>query len=68
MTQFGSVSCVGANRSMFRGRAIDKGRVAVAAPLQLGLPLSGQCGTFFCGVICGIQFTITLLFIWLLVQ
>ena len=28
---------VGAKASMFRGRAIDKGRIAVSAPLALGV-------------------------------
>ena len=64
------ISCGGGNfaHRMFRGRAVDKGRTAVASPLQLGFPVYNSCGIFLCGVICGIQFTISVLFLWLIVQ
>ena len=68
MSQFGSVSCVGSSCS-HRGRSVEKGRVAIAAPLALGArPVHLPCGTFCCGVLCGIQFTISVLFVWLLPQ
>ena len=61
---------VGANALMFRGRAIDKGRTAVSAPLALGVTVqfSHRCGIFICGFLCGIQVTILILFAWLIFQ
>ena len=52
-----------------RGRALDKGRVAIGAPLSLGVHrLDISCPTFCCGFLCGFQFAVSVIFIWLLLQ
>ena len=64
------VSIVGEqNALMFRGRSVDKGRVAICAPISLGFqPYTWQGYTFCCGFLCGIQFAVSVTFLWLIFQ
>ena len=54
---------------MYRGRSVEKGSVAIRAPISLGFqPYTWQGYTFCCGFLCGIQFAVSVTFLWLLFQ